>query len=172
MAGFAGFVQLGSAIDIAVIAKNTSNVPTDADAAPTYRIYSPAGFLSSGSLTNKDAGSITNCPPANPTVYTSVGHNLTVGTRVTVSGIGGNITANATGTITAVTSNTFTTALDSSASGAYTSGGTWHATGIYDFNFTPTIGANYASGTIYSVYVYANFSSVATVVDTFTFQVT
>ncbi len=172
MAGFAGLVALGSAIDVTILAKNSSNVPTDADALPTYRIYGPAGFMASGTVAYKDTAAITNCPPANPTVYTSVGHNLTVGTKVTVASIVGNTTANATGNVTAVTSNTFTTALDSSAGGAYVSGGVWHATGVYDFSYTATIGNNFASGTIYSVYCYANFSAVATVVDAFVFQVT
>lgn len=172
MSGFVGFVQLASTIDAVIVAKNSSQVPTDADALPSYRIYGLSGFMNSGSLAFKDTGTITNAPPANPTVYTSVGHNLTVGTKVNVSGIGGNVAANTTGDITAVTSNTFTIAVDSSASGAYTSGGSWHAVGVYDFSFTPTIGANYASGQIYSVYVFGKFSSVTQVIDFFEFQVT
>lgn len=172
MAAFVGLVALGSAIDVAVVSRNSSQVPVDADAAPTYRIYGPAGFLSSGSVTSKDTGVITNCPPANPTVYTCVGHNLTVGTKVTISSVGGNTGANGTFDVTVVTSNTFTVATDTSAGGAYTSGGVWHATGLYDFNFTPTAGANYASGTVYNVVVYGKFSAVVQVVDSFSFQVT
>ena len=173
MPGFAGLVQLGSTLDIAIVAKNTSNVPTDADSFPTYRIYGPAGFTTqAGSLTFKDTGVITNAPPANPTVYTSTGHNLSVGTVVTVTGVGGNTGANATAAITAVTTNTFTTATDTHLGSAYTSGGAWHTVGLYDFNYTPTIGANFASGTVYTVFVYGLFSTVSTVIDNFTFNVT
>ncbi len=169
---FAGLVALNSVLDIAIVAKNTSNVPTDADSFPTYRIYGPAGYLAAGALTFKDIGTITNCPPASPTVYTSNGHNLTVGTSVTVTGVGGNTGANTTATITAVTSNTFTTATDTHLGSAYTSGGAWHVTGLYDFSFTATTGANFAAGTAYSVFVYGLFSTVSTLVENFVFQVT
>ena len=172
MAAFAGLVQLGSTLDVVVIAKNTSNVPTDADTFPTYRIYGPAGFLAAGSLSFKDTNVITNAPPASPTVYTCNGHNLSVGQLVTVTGVGGNTAANASAAVTAVTTNTFTTATDSHSSGAYTSGGTFHANGVYDFNYTPTIANNFASGTAYSVFVIGLFSTVSQSVDNFTFQVT
>lgn len=172
MSAFIGLATLGSAIDVSVVSKNSSQVPTDTDAVPTFRIYGPAGFLASGSLSYKDTGVITNAPPANPTVYTCVGHGLTVGTKVTTSSIGGNTAANTTGDVTAVTSNTFTIAVDSSGSGAYTSGGTFHATGIFDFSYTPQLVNNFASGVVYSVYVYGKFSTVTTVIDSFQFQVT
>lgn len=170
MPGFTGFVPLGSTIDAAIIAKNSSQVPTDADSAPTYRIYSPAGFLSSGTLSFKDSGTITGATQANPTVYSSTGHNLTVGTKVTIAGASPS-GYNTTGDVTAVTSNTFTIAVDNSGA-AYTSGGTWHATGIYDLSIPTSIGANYSSGTVYSYYVYGKFSSVTTAIDSGTFQVT
>ena len=176
MAGFAGFVQLGNTIDVAIVSRNSSLVPVDADALPTYRIYSPAGFMNSGSLAFKDTAAITGATSANPTVFTSVGHNYTVGQLITTSGItvvSGSNGFNLTAQITATTTNTFTVAVDNSGSGVFLSGGTGaHAVGIYDFNFTPTIGANYASGTIYSVIVYGLFSTVSKVIDFFTFQVT
>lgn len=172
MPGFAGLVTLGNTIDVAILSKNSSNVPTDADALPTYRIYSPAGFLASGTVAYKDTAAITGATNASPTVVTSVGHNLTTGTKVTIAGILGNTGANGTYTVTRVDSNTFSIAVDTSAGGTYTSGGTWHTTGLYDFNYTPIVGNNFASGVVYSVYVYANYSSVATAVDNFWFQVT
>ena len=172
MASFAGLVALGNTIDVVVVSRNSSQVPTNSDSAPIYRIYGPAGFMTSGSLTAKESGTITNCPPASPTVYTSVGHNLTVGTKVTITGIGGNTGANGTFDVSAVTTNTFTVATDTSSGGAYTSGGSWSTTGLYDFNFTPTVGANFASGTVYQVVVYCKFSSVVNVLDSFAFQVT
>lgn len=171
MAGFVGFVQLASTLDVAIVAKNSSNVPTDADSAPTYRVYSAAGFMLSGTLsTFKDTGTITGATQASPTVYTSVGHNLTVGTKITTSGATPS-GYNTTGTITAVTSNTFTIAVNNTGA-AYVSGGTWHVAGLYDFSITPTIGLNFASGGLYSVFVYGSFSSVVNAIDNFTFIVT
>ncbi len=173
MPGFAGLVTLGSTIDVAVLSKSSTNVPTDADALPTYRIYGPSGFMVSGALAYKDTGAITGATNANPTVITSTGHNLTTGTDITISGMVGmtNLNGNVY-SITKIDSNTFSVPVDGSAQGTYTSGGTWHATGVYDFNYTPTVGNNFASGVVYSVYCYANYSSTAKVVDSFTFQVT
>lgn len=172
MPGFAGLVPISNTLDITVVAKNSSNVPTDADSAPTYRIYGPSGFLSSGTLTTKDTGSITGASNANPTVITSNGHNLTTGTLVVITGVGGNTGANGTFQVTRIDSNTFSIPVDTTLGGTYTSGGTWHSAGVYDWNFAPTVGANYASGVVYTVYVYGLFSAVSTVIDVFEFQVT
>lgn len=168
---FAGFVQLGSTLDIALVASNTSNIPTDADAFPTYRIYGPAGFLTSGSLTFKDAGTVTGGNNAGQVVFTSNGHNLSVGQRVTTTGItpsGFNVTGN----IVAITTNTFTLPIDSTGFGTFSGSGSFHSGGIYDFSFTPTIGQNFASGVAYSVFVYGLFSTVSTLISNFVFEVT
>lgn len=172
MAGFVGFVALNATIDNTVVARNSSQVPTDPDAAPTFRIYGQSGFLDSGSLTTKDSKAITGASNANPTVITSVGHNLTTGVKVTISGVGGNTGANGTFDVTVIDSNTFSIAVDTSLGSAYTSGGTWKATGVLDFNYSPTVAKNFASGSTYSVLVYGKFSSVVTIIDTFTFTVT
>ena len=172
MSAFAGFVQLGNTIDVVVIAKNpTTNVPVDADTFPTFRIYGPAGFLASGALTFKDVGVVTGATNANPVVFTSVGHGLSVGQRITTTGItpsGFNLTGN----ITAVTTNTFTLAVDSTGFGAFTVAGAFHGVGIYDFDYTVLIGNNFASGSIYSVFVIGLFSTVSEWIDNFTFEVT
>jgi hypothetical protein len=60
---------------------------------------------------------------------------------VTISGVGGNAGANGTFTITKVTANTYS--LDgSTGSGAYTTGGTVKATGL----FAATVSATGANG--------------------------
>lgn len=174
MAGYIGIVALGSVLDVAIAAKNSSNVPTDADSSPTYRIYGPAGFMNSGTLAFKDTAAVTSATSANPTVYTSAGHNLSVGAKVTIAGVNvvsGSNGFNVSGNVTAVTTNTFTLATDNSGSGVYSSGGIWHVVGLYDFTFTPTVGANYQSGTVYTVFVYGLFSTVNNVIDVSTFQV-
>lgn len=172
MPGYAGLVALASAIDKTIVSKNSSSVPVDGDALPSYRVYGPSGFLSSGTLAYKDTGVITGATNANPTVITSVGHGLITGVQVTIASIGGNTGANGTFSVTVLDSNTFSIPVDTSGGSAYTSGGTWHATGVLDWSFTPTVGANYASGVIYSVVIYGKFSGVVQIIDDFCFQVT
>lgn len=170
--GYAGLVTLNATIDKVVVSVDGSDVPLDADALPTYRIYGPAGVLETGSVSYKDTGSITGATNATPTVVTSVGHGLTTGTKITISGILGNTGANGTYVITKLTSNTFSIAVDTSGGSAYTSGGVWHVTGVYDIALSPTTGKNYASGGVYNVFVYAAYSATAKIIDSFVFQVT
>jgi hypothetical protein len=172
MPGYAGLVPLNSAISKVVVSKNASSVPTDADALPTYRIYSVSGFLLSGSLGLLDSTAITGATNASPTVITSVGHGLDTGVKVTIANVGGNTGANGTWDITKIDSNRFSIAVDTSAGSAYTSGGTWHSTGLYNFTITPTIGLNFLSGSIYSVAVYCKISTVVNILEEFEFQVT
>jgi hypothetical protein len=42
---FIGFIQLAGTLASAVQTVGANDVPTDADSAPTYRIYGPAGTL-------------------------------------------------------------------------------------------------------------------------------
>lgn len=170
--GFVGFVTIESEIRHAVITVDANGAPTDADALPTYRIYGPSGFITSGSVALLDSLAITGASNASPTVITSVGHNLNTGMIVTISGILGNTGANGTRKVTVISSNTFSVPVDTSAGSAYSSGGTWHATGAYDFSYTPSVSNNFASGVVYSVVVYAAFSSTVNIVDEFCFQVT
>lgn len=164
---YLGLVQLGSALTTCVVTRNTSNTPIDPAAAPAYRIYGPGGLMTNGTgtLLSKDpsssGGTITGATNASPIVITvSAAHNLTTGTRVTIASVGGNTAANGDFTITNLTGTTFS--LDgSSGNGAYTSGGNWHAAGLYSFSVTPTAGNGYASGINYSVLVSYTISSTA-----------
>lgn len=151
MDGFLGFVTLGSELKGSLLTKTTGNVPTDATGNPGYRIYGPSGLMTNGTgslSTFKDTGTVAGATNASPIVITDVAHGLTTGTRVTISGVGGNTAANGTFAVTRLTADTFS--LDgSTGNGAYTSGGTWHVSGLYEFALTPTGGNGYAAGTTY-----------------------
>ena len=172
---YLGLVQLGNALTSCVVTRNTSNTPVDGASAPAYRVYGPTGLMTNGTgtLSAKDpsssGGTITAASNASPIVITSAAHGLTTGTRVTIAGVGGNTAANADFTVTNVSTNTFS--LDgSTGNGAYTSGGTWHAAGLYAFSLTPTAANGYASGINYSVLVSYTISSTA-MAQIFTFTV-
>jgi hypothetical protein len=67
---------------------------------------------------------ITGASDANPIVITSNGHGLTTGQLVTITGVGGNTSANVTASaVTVVSANTFSIAV--AGNGSYTSGGVW-----------------------------------------------
>src|SRR4051812_34371748 len=106
---FAGFVELEDSLRLDFLSKNSSGVPTDADALPTYRVYGPDGLVpnQTGTAGYRDSGVVTGATNATPIVVTSAGHGLTTGTRVTVSSVGGNTAANGTFTITRVDADTF-----------------------------------------------------------------
>ena len=88
-------------------------------------------------------GTITGATNANPASITSVGHNLTTGAVITISGVVGMTQLNGNSyTITFVDPNTFTLNVDSTAFGVYVSGGTWTAT---DQTFSFTIAAPFLS---------------------------
>lgn len=136
----------------------SSGSPTNADAAPTFRVYGPSGFLESGTSSFKDTGSITGATNASPIVITSASHGLTTGTRVTITGVDGNTGANGTFTITRVSADTFS--LDgSSGTGSYTSGGTWNVTGLYGVSITVAGDDGYEKGDICQVLVTYEVSS-------------
>ena len=159
MPTFIGFVPLSSTLKIGHVTRNGSSVPTDADSSPTYRIYGTSLMTNgTGSLSLKDSGTITGATNASPIVITSTGHGLSNGTRVTVASVGGNTAANGTFTVANVTSNTFELS-GSTGNGSYTSGGTWHVTGLYSLSITPTSGNGYAAGSNYDVLVTSTVSS-------------
>lgn len=86
---------------------------------------------------NQGSASITNATNATPIVITSNGHGLSNGTRVGITGVGGNTTPNDKIWIIAnVAANTFEL-VGSTGNGAYTSGGTW-------FSIPNTRGTNIA----------------------------
>ena len=161
---YLGLFPLASTLDTAVLTDDSDKIPTDGSSAPAYRVYGADGLMASGTgtLLSKDpsssGGTITGATNASPIVITSTGHGLTTGHRVTIAGVGGNTAANGTFTITRVDDNTFS--LNSSTgNGAYTSGGTWHVSGLYRLTFT-LLGANgYASGENYAVLVSWTISS-------------
>jgi hypothetical protein len=158
---FVGFVTLDSALKFLWLTKNSSSVPTASSTTPIYRIYGASGLMTNGtgSLTDKDTGVVTGATNATPIVITSAAHGLTTGMRVTVASVGGNTAANGAWTITRVNADTFS--LDTSVgNGAYTSGGTWKATGLYEMSVTPTAANGYARGGSYDVILYATVTSV------------
>lgn len=169
--GFAGFVALDDTLNKTTISVSSVFAPLDADALPVYRIYGPNGFMITGSLAFKDTGSIQGASNASPTVVTSANHGLTTGMKITISGILGNTGANGTYVVTKLTSNTFSIAVDTSAGGVYSGGGSWHVVGLYSASITPTAGNSFAAGVSYSVVVHASYSSVLELIDEYQFEV-
>lgn len=152
---FVGFVQIGGTLNFAVLTTD-AGVPANSSTTPGYRVYGPAALMANGtgSLTFKDTGTVTGATNASPIVITSANHKLTTGMKVTVESVGGNTAANGTHTITVVNANSFS--LDgSTGNGAYTSGGTWKATGLYNVSIAPTTNNGYAAGGFYDVLVTA-----------------
>lgn len=159
---FQGYCEINDTLPLRFQSKNTSLVPTDTASLPTYRVYGPSGLVpgQTGSAAFLDSGSITAASNASPIVITSAAHGLSTGTRVTISGVGGNTAANGTFTVTVVDTDTFS--LDgSTGSGVYTSGGSWHVSGLYTFSLTVTQANGYVSGSTYTVLVSGTVSSNA-----------
>lgn len=165
---FQGFVVLESTLYGVVLVKNSSGVPINADALPTFRVYGPSGFTGVyGTSSLLTSGSVTGATNATPIVITSAAHGLTTGARVTISGVLGNTAANGTFTVTYVSSSTFS--LDSSVgNGAYTSGGTWNVTGAYRFQVACTSANTFAAGNNYhALFTYAISSTQQGMLETF-----
>lgn len=155
---FIGFVDLEATLVGSLLVVNSSDTPLNADAVPTFRVYGPDGFVEAGSTTAKDSGSITGATNATPIVITSANHGLTTGARITVVNVLGNTAANGTFIVTRVDANTFS--LDGSAgNGAYTSGGTWNVTGLYEFEIDALGASGYENGESYQVLFDYNISS-------------
>ena len=131
-----GNVQLDTTLTAAVVAEDSSGVPHDPTSPPSFRIYGDGDTPMSngqGSTAMIDTGAITGA---------------TNGTRVTVTGVGGNAGANVETTVTVPTANTFS--LDGSAGGGvYTSGGTWHVSGLYQISIAINGGDGYVAGQTY-----------------------
>lgn len=146
-----GFVSLSANL---LAGQDTKNASTgalqDADSLPSYRIYGPQGIMGNGTgtMSYKDQGTITAATNASPIVVTSAAHGLSTGTRVTVAGVTGNTAANGTFTVTVLDPNTFSLN-GSTGNGAYVSGGTWHATGLYQATVLADPNQGYLSGQTY-----------------------
>lgn len=159
---FHGIATLGDTIVLDVLVKNSSNVPINLDAQPTFRVYDSNGLVTNqtGSGSFRDTGSITGATNASPIVITSTAHGLVTGDRVTITGVGGNTNANTTTTITKVDADSFS--LDGVAGNAsYTSGGTWNVTGLYKVSLDMTEANGYDAGVLYSVLIEGEISSTA-----------
>ena len=141
---------------------------TDADAAPTFRIYGPSGYLGvQGTSSFFESGSVTGATNAAPIVITSTAHGLTTGQRVTISGVLGNTAANGTFTIIRIDANTFSLN-GTTGNGAYTSGGTWHTSGWYKYEPAIAGGSGFETGKSYEGRVQGVIGGTAVVdIDTF-----
>lgn len=99
-----------------------------------FNLYprSPTQFQQGAGL----SGTITGATQANPAQITSVDHNLRNGSIIVISSVAGMTQLNGNSyTITVVNANNFTlNGTDSSAFGAYTSGGTWTSNNTFSFN--------------------------------------
>ena len=172
MSNFVGYVDLGNDLEIVLATINGSRVPTEPDAAPSYRVYGTSGVLANGtgSASAKHTFSVSDAANATPIVITTTAaHNLSTGQKVVISGVGGNTNANGTFTITKVDATSFS--LDgSSGNGAYTSGGTGQVVGLYKLTHTIAAADGFASGQTYTVSVDYKISGT-NYTQTFTFTV-
>lgn len=149
---YLGLFELGTTIN-AAIPICIADVPIDPSGGnPTFRIYEGATLLTNGvgSLTPMDTGTITGATNATPIVITSNNHGLETGNIVTIKNVAGNTAANGTWTVTKVGPNTFS--LNTSVgNGSYTSGGTWHVTGLYLFSLAISQGNGFDVGGTYQM---------------------
>jgi hypothetical protein len=155
MGDYVGMVDLEGTLLASILVVDTSDTPINADAAPTYRVYGPNGFVENGATSFRDSGTITGATNQSPIVITSANHQLTTGARVTITGVVGNEAANGTFVVTTASASTFS--LNGSAGdGPYDSGGTWNVTGLYGFTIVAQGVSGYEKGENYEAnFVYA-----------------
>jgi hypothetical protein len=153
MSRFVGLVELEDTLNAAVQVRDASDVPINADALPTFRVYGGSGLLASagGSATFRHTGNITGATNANPIVITSAAHGLSTGMRVNITGVLGNTAANGTFTITKLTADTFS--VPTTGNGAYTSGGQFRVAGFYNLALACTAANGFEAGGAYTVHV-------------------
>ncbi len=158
---FQGYVKLTNTLVGALLVTDSSSTPIQADALPTFRIYSADGFIKDGTCAQMLSKTITAATNATPIVITATDHGLTTGAYVTVAGVLGNTAANGDFVITKVNSNQFS--LDSSVgNGAYTSGGSVVVTGLYSFTVIAQGVDGYEAGEMYHAHFEYLISSVNT----------
>lgn len=168
---FIGFVAIDATLKFLVQVKDSSDVPINPQVTPTYRVYGSSGLMTNGTGSSaiKETGVITGATNATPIVITAAAHGLTTGMKTTVASVGGNTAANGTWVITRVDANSFS--LDTSVgNGAYTSGGTWTTTGLYEVSLAPTLANTFAAGGWYDVLVVITLSA-STVINQYRFGV-
>ncbi len=151
---FVGYAELEEDFICVYLARDPARTPINLDALPTIRVYGPDGLLpqATTSGTKLDSGVITDATNADPIVITSTDHGLTTGTFITVEDVGGNTDANGTFIVTRLTDDTFS--LDGSeGSGAYTSGGVWNVTGLYEYTLMATAANGFEVGVSYKALI-------------------
>ena len=154
-----GPVSLGSTLTRQIQVKvGSTRVPINADSLPTFRVYGSSGLVLTGTASLAITGSITGATNASPIVITSAAHGLNNGTRVTVTGVGGNTAANTSAQVASATTDTF--AMSGVAGhGSYTSGGTWNVAGLYEVAVVASEGNGFAAGETYTLVLSGTHSS-------------
>lgn len=158
---FLGFFDLDGDLLAPVNIAGGAGAPSDPSVAPNFRVYNGGALMNNGTgnLSKLDTGAVTGATNASPIVVTSTAHGLKTGNRVTFSGVGGNTAANGDWTVTRLTDDTFS--LDGSTGSApYTTGGTWHVTGLYQIDVALSSGDGYEAGEVYFAVVTWIVSSV------------
>jgi len=151
---FVGYAPLGENFVFPLLTKDSVNEPLEPSSLPPFRVYSAAGLMANGtgSGAKLNTGTVTGATNAAPIVITSTAHGLKTGTQVTITGAVGNTAANGTFVITRISDDTFS--LDgSTGNGTWTSGGTWHVSGLHTVTVPVTEGNGYEPGTSYFVLV-------------------
>lgn len=169
---YAGFADEGSDVTLLLLTRDADGQPVDPDAAPTFRVFGPAGAVAggTGTATAAESGTVTGATNASPVEITSASHGLPTGAYVKLSSIGGNTAANGTYFVTQTGTNTFTLT-GSTGSGTYTSGGSWRTIGLWKITLTGGVLASLAAGTTYTVLAtWAVSSAVRQATLTFTVQ--
>lgn len=154
---FLGFLPVSVGCKFALGLINlATGAPANPDSNPTARVYGQTGIVDAGdvTLTPFESGTITNATNASPIVVTfGAATQLSTGTALRISGVGGNTNANGLHIITVL--NTTTAELDANGNGAYTSGGSWKTAGLYLLDLTvasePTLVAALEEGQNYTV---------------------
>lgn len=158
---FLGHFELDAAasghIFIPVRCTNTSEVLSNPDSDPTYRIYDQTGTLmtsGTGTLSQTDSDAVENVTDdgGGNVRITLTAHTFQNGDRVTVANVGGATGANGTHTVEDSAANSIDLA-GSTFGGTYTSGGTVNITGLYSATHSPASASGYARGGTYLVII-------------------
>lgn len=119
-----GTLESGQTVAAALFYEFLTN---DTDSIPIVWFDGKISVKSFSPVALSATGSITGATQANPCVITSTAHGLSNGDKVYISGVGGMTQLNGNVcTVAGAAANTFQlSGVNSSAYGAYTSGGTW-----------------------------------------------
>lgn len=166
---YLGPVSLSATLLRRVLVKTSAKVPINADALPTFRVLGPSGLVLTGTASLAQTGSVTGATNASPIVITSAAHGLNDGTRVTITGVGGNTAANTSAQVASSATNTFAMS-GVAGNGSYTSGGTWNVSGLYSISIVCSTGNGFAAGS-YQVQVSGAHSSGTAFSELFSFTV-